>query len=295
MLIAIITVVLTLYGGYQYMDIRSSRTKELNDLADFTIRRLAENLVIPLWEVDEQWVRETIVTEMSDKQIHAISVTGEGNLVEALKRDKHNKPVPFSGKLQDGFITRHRSVLKDNETIGSVKIFVTQQFMIDALNREVLKILLTVLILNFIFLVSFSLMLRKIIISPLNRILTIANAITGGDFSRRIDIRSNDEIGRLADAINVMTLHLKKNFEELHIKNVELKRFDRLKDEFLANTSHELRTPLNGIIGIADSLIDGAAGPLSAGSGKEPGHDYFQRQAVGQPDPRYFGFFKAEK
>ena len=34
------------------------------------------------------------------------------------------------------------------------------------------------------------------------------------------------------------------------------------KNEFLANTSHELRTPLNGIIGIAESLIDGATGKL---------------------------------
>lgn len=36
----------------------------------------------------------------------------------------------------------------------------------------------------------------------------------------------------------------------------------KLKDEFLSNTSHELRTPLNGIIGIAESLVDGAAGKL---------------------------------
>jgi signal transduction histidine kinase len=38
---------------------------------------------------------------------------------------------------------------------------------------------------------------------------------------------------------------------------------DRMKSEFMANVTHELRTPLNSVIGFADLLNDGAAGPLN--------------------------------
>lgn len=50
---------------------------------------------------------------------------------------------------------------------------------------------------------------------------------------------------------------------ELETKNETLTSFDLMRDEFLLSMSHELRTPLTGIIGIAESMIDGAAGPLS--------------------------------
>ncbi len=85
-----------------------------------------------------------------------------------------------------------------------------------------------------------------------------------------VKIKSRDEIGSLAASFKLMAFkiydlfnELQKYTKELEEKNYNLRKMDKLKDEFLANTSHELRTPINGIIGIVESLIDGAAGPIN--------------------------------
>lgn len=79
------------------------------------------------------------------------------------------------------------------------------------------------------------------------------------------------EIVLLSFALGARFKRLREEKEEALLASKEiqdqaiasLKRTDELKDEFLAITSHELRTPLYGIIGVAETLRDGAAGTLT--------------------------------
>jgi two-component system sensor histidine kinase VicK len=76
-----------------------------------------------------------------------------------------------------------------------------------------------------------------------------AEAMAGGDFSRKIDVDSDDEIGILARTFNDMAMRLMTTLEEI-------KKSETLRREFVANVSHELRTPLTSIRSYAETLTD---------------------------------------
>lgn len=78
------------------------------------------------------------------------------------------------------------------------------------------------------------------IVYPVIQIGDIARQFAKGDFSRRIEKTSDDELGDLCDSINYMA--------------EELSNTEAMKNEFISSVSHELRTPLTAIKGWSETL-----------------------------------------
>ena len=82
---------------------------------------------------------------------------------------------------------------------------------------------------------------------PLKSMSEAAKAMAKGDFSKRIPVTSDDEIGELAVSFNMMTN--------------SLAQLEGMRRSFVGNVSHELKTPMTTIGGFIDGILDGIIPP----------------------------------
>ena len=82
---------------------------------------------------------------------------------------------------------------------------------------------------------------------PIRRISRAAKQFSEGQYDKREVVRSNDELGQLAQSFNDMA-------DSLEIKIHELADAAQRQKDFTASFAHELKTPLTSVIGYSDTM-----------------------------------------
>jgi signal transduction histidine kinase len=97
--------------------------------------------------------------------------------------------------------------------------------------------------------------LARRLVGRLERLGRAAEALAGGDLSRRVDVAGDtDEVAQLARRFNHMADQLADTVAELATAKQRAEQALAAKRELVANVSHELRTPLASIRGHTESL-----------------------------------------
>ncbi len=119
----------------------------------------------------------------------------------------------------------------------------TQEMFLHSVHRYLvwatLAALVLALVLNFL--------MTKRVLGPLTQMANVTRKIAAGDYSSRVPLRSQDEVGKLARAFNRMA--------------DSLQAIENLRKTLMIDVAHELRTPLTNIQGYLEALLDDVLPP----------------------------------
>jgi two-component system sensor histidine kinase/response regulator len=143
----------------------------------------------------------------------------------------------------------------------------------------VLGVLLLLILASYALLLFF----QKQITEPVSRLSNAAEDIKNtGDYSIRLPVDTDDELGKLTENFNKMLIMLEARDQKIAKQHDDLEKITQMKDKalsklkkitrkanrsnqakslFLANMSHEIRTPMNGIMGMLELLLKTSLSP----------------------------------
>ena len=154
----------------------------------------------------------------------------------------------FSGLLDAPTLTVGTPIIVNGEIIGAVLLHSPVQG-IDEATRQGMEILLFSILIALILAVILSVFFALTFTRPLKKMKNSALLLADGDYNVTTGVQQNDEIGELADTIDILSEKLKEAKEERD-------KLEHLRRDFIANISHELRTPVTVMRGSLEALCD---------------------------------------
>ncbi len=153
----------------------------------------------------------------------------------------------LSGMYKESYYSVAQPVkLPDGTPIGAIIVSSSAQ-TIKAIIWDVFKLFLLCALM--VLLLS-SVMVYAVtarMVRPLKQMAYATKCFSKGDFTQKITVMDNSEIGQLAVAFNNMA--------------TDLANLEDSRRNFIANVSHELKTPMTSIIGFVDGILDGTIQP----------------------------------
>jgi len=197
-------ILLIVFTGFTCYLVNSERKKKninFKDEVTQTMGLLSQTSIKYLWDFNKEGLKKNCNYFFENKNIVSIIVKdSSGN--EFIK--------PFKRKAIGDIIKQDISVIKDGEELGMVEVSFTKYYMNESLvairNKLIMmSFVIFVLILGAIFIIS------NRVTSPMKEVIKFAQKIAKGDLVvEKLEVKSDDEVGRMVMALNEMRDDLKK-------------------------------------------------------------------------------------
>jgi methyl-accepting chemotaxis protein len=193
-----ITLLLSIKGAVDYSYQKSLFLESVDKSIALTEARLKLNLPAPLWNYTNDISVNVAKSELSADQIFSLQVTNiDGDLV-------------FDDSTLEGSAGREISsslVFTENEVendVGRYSLTINQHFIDNELQRLLFRAVLNVIIVDVLLIFSLLLLLKGVIVRPIEMVNAALTDIAqgDGDLTKRLNDKRLDEIGELSRQFN---------------------------------------------------------------------------------------------
>ena len=222
-----------------------------NNIKIFRSMRMIEDIAMgEVWIVDAK--TGNIVQGRNEKGQPFSYLKLPPNAEETIKKAISGEATTtenFNDYLNENSITVAVPI-KNGETIeGVVLLHSPVKYMSSALKSGIYTLIFSILVALILASIS-AVWLSISFTKPLNKIRDTTTELAKGNYEVTTQIKQSDEIGELAKSIDKLALQLDKSSKESE-------RFEKMRQNFIANISHELRTPITVIRGSIEAICDG--------------------------------------
>lgn len=269
LILYIIVIIACILSISRYCIIRQSFNYSLNKSIEESINRYIaqkyylESNIIKNIEAGEKITGEDLITEVkllysyigettekitlfdNNKDIIFSNIEINGQIIEEILSENNINNYYIKKVEKNWYVLFPSKLSVDNENVYMVNIY-DITYIYEERERQIREIMIAdfiILSVSSIFIAIFSWLLTK----PIEKLNTITKRVAKGELNVRVNIKSKDEIGELAESFNIMA-------EEIENKIISLNLSIKQREDFINGFTHEIKTPMTAIIGYADML-----------------------------------------
>lgn len=172
------------------------------------------------------------------------------------------KGEPWIGRayvVNNWYITAYEPIKNINhKIIGILYVGILEQKYVD-INRQTVLVFLTITLVAALVSMILSYWISRRISVPIQKLVSASGEVARGNLNAKVEVKSSDELGELADTFNTMASALKERDERLEeYTKSKIMESERLAiiGQLAAGVAHELNNPLQGIVTYSHLLLE---------------------------------------